>query len=546
MDRPATQDFTLVVTAVDALGAHSSAEMIVTVQDSDALPTAAVGVNFNPAEPRFGDQLTATAVGPETDPDGDPIDYQYVWTCSARSGQSWQGTTLNTAIVKGEKWSCTVYPVTRPPYQAQPYLRTDKKLVPAKAYTVTIANTPPTGNDITRAIPANTTSNLDIVSIIHDADPDDADKLSLAIISKPSAGKTGKITGNVIPYTPTLGYTGEDSFTYQVKDKSKGISPVYTVTLYIGVPIPPAGASPVDDTPQLDITHNASPIATTALPWYPAVTLTIPGYSRDYLLVKIFTDANAILETLLPRGDDNSYTLTPEAYYQAGSTGLPPGATCTIKGYSWSTETGAGMVRLEQPLMIADYAAPAQATVDILAPDELNRFHTVALTLPQANTYSLALDRDGAPWLDLKRDLRPAAAGHDALDLALPAGFYTLTVISRNPAGTLAEPLELDFISSAIPPLDGQWPNTEFYPAGAVQTGTGALPPFSWPAISNAIGYRLQLCSADGVTIYEGITSATSGIVIDLQHRLSPGSYWQVTAYDAEGKTSVSQPVPIE
>lgn len=546
--RPAQADFTVRVTAVDILGASTSADMIVTVQDSDALPAAAVGVNFTPAVPYGGDALSAQALGPETDADGDPIDYQYVWTCSSRKGESWEGAQLGTAISKGEKWTCTVYPVTRPPYQGAPYLRTDKKMVPPKAFTVTVANTPPVGANATLEIAANTTSNLALPGIA-DADADDAGKLSIVITSKPAAGKTGKIAGNVIPYTPTAGYTGIDTFTYQVKDKSKGISPIYTVTLYIGVPAPPAPAPPAAVPSRADgFSAPALTAGPVQLPWYPEITLSIPGYSREALLVRILAGAEVIMETLVPRGDNGTYALTAAAYYQAGCTGLRPGATYAVKGYSWSDETGIGMERIEQPLTVSSYAAPAHAAIDILAPADGEPFHTLLLALPGANTYTLTLERDGAPWLQLERDVRPGdgQSERDRLDLALPAGFYTLTLTSRNPAGALAEPLELDCLSTDAAAADGQWPEAGFYPTGAVQSATLALPPFSWPALSAAVGYRLQVCRADGVVLYEGITTATSGIPVMLQQPLPAGSTWQVTAFDAEGGTSLSRPVPIE
>jgi ABC-type transporter MlaC component len=68
-------------------------------------PTPPTGIIVTPANPADGDNLTATASG-GTDPDGDPVVYQYEW--SKDSGLNWgftgNGTLDNANTAEGDRW----------------------------------------------------------------------------------------------------------------------------------------------------------------------------------------------------------------------------------------------------------------------------------------------------------------------------------------------------------------------------------------------------------------------------------------------------------
>ena len=101
-------------------------------------------------------------------------------------------------------------------------------------------NKPPVAGGDSVPVTKNTAVNINVLS--NDSDPDGAiDVKSVAIVAKPKHGSVSvdSKTGNVT-YTPTKNYTGQDSFTYKVKDSSGVYSNVATVSLTITAPnLPP-------------------------------------------------------------------------------------------------------------------------------------------------------------------------------------------------------------------------------------------------------------------------------------------------------------------
>ena len=75
-----------------------------------------------------------------------------------------------------------------------------------------LSNFSPTPQD--DSFSTNAQVNVNVLS--NDTDPD-GDTLSLTNASSPSHG-TAEIVGSQIRYTPTVGYSGTDSFTYTVSD----------------------------------------------------------------------------------------------------------------------------------------------------------------------------------------------------------------------------------------------------------------------------------------------------------------------------------------
>ncbi|MBU1616476.1 MAG: cadherin-like domain-containing protein [Candidatus Margulisbacteria bacterium] len=104
-------------------------------------------------------------------------------------------------------------------------------------------NHAPTANDVTTSTASNTSTTVNFSA----SDPD-GNPLTYSIVSNPTHGSLGTVSGSQVTYTPTTGYTGSDSFTYRANDGT-AYSNVATVNITVGgstPPIPPTpGTSPV-------------------------------------------------------------------------------------------------------------------------------------------------------------------------------------------------------------------------------------------------------------------------------------------------------------
>lgn len=80
--------------------------------------------------------------------------------------------------------------------------------------TVTAVNRPPVANNMNVTAYQDSTNN----NITLSATDPDGDPLTYSVVTGPSNGSLGSIAGPNIPYTPTSGWSGNDSFTYKAND----------------------------------------------------------------------------------------------------------------------------------------------------------------------------------------------------------------------------------------------------------------------------------------------------------------------------------------
>ncbi|MCP4361462.1 MAG: tandem-95 repeat protein, partial [Chloroflexi bacterium] len=106
--------------------------------------------------------------------------------------------------------------------------------------TVNADNSAPVANDDSAATNEATAVTIDV--LFNDSDVD-GDSLSLESVTQPVSG-TAVISGTMVVYTPTVGFSGSDSFTYTVSDGNGG-SDTATVTVTVnattGVPFATCG-----------------------------------------------------------------------------------------------------------------------------------------------------------------------------------------------------------------------------------------------------------------------------------------------------------------
>ncbi|MCG3204488.1 MAG: hypothetical protein KCHDKBKB_01203 [Elusimicrobia bacterium] len=125
----------------------------------------------------------------------------------------------------------------------------------------------------------------------------DGDALTYAIVSGPSHGTLGLVSGNSVTYTPAAGYNGSDSFTYKVNDGTVD-SNVATVSLQV---------NPVNDAP---VASNVSEI--TSEDTAKMVTLSASDSDGDTLTYSIvLTPSHGTLSAV----SGNQVTYTPAAGY---------------------------------------------------------------------------------------------------------------------------------------------------------------------------------------------------------------------------------------
>ena len=133
--------------------------------------------------------------------------------------------------------------------------------VNALAVTAVPANVAPTAADDTDSTVVNTPVTVDVLS--NDTDPDDGlDPSSVSITGAASHGTTTPNPDGTVTYTPTAGYSGADSFTYQVCDL-EGLCDTATVSITIAANQPPTAANDTsttnEDTPvTVDVLANDS------------------------------------------------------------------------------------------------------------------------------------------------------------------------------------------------------------------------------------------------------------------------------------------------
>ena len=199
-----------------------------------ASATVSVIVNAAPsadAQSVSLDQDTATAVTlTGTDPDSDPLHFKI--TALPTNGNLYDGIgTGGHLIAAGELPYALTGTFDQATYEpgsgysgpdAFAFEANDGQLDSAPAtvsITVTHVNHPPVANDDSASTTQDTPVTVSVLT--NDTDPDN-DLLTVSGTSTPAHGSTVVNAGATVTYTPDTGYSGPDSFTYDVSDGNGG------------------------------------------------------------------------------------------------------------------------------------------------------------------------------------------------------------------------------------------------------------------------------------------------------------------------------------
>lgn len=186
-----------------------------------------------------GTAVTVAVLANDSDPDGDAL------SVTANSTTSLHGGT----ITRNGDGTLTYVPATGfSGADSFDYTISDGLAEDAASVSVTV-NTPPLARDDTATATASTA--IEILVLSNDGDAD-ADALQVGTVDAASAaGGTVVNNGDSVSYTPAAGFTGSDSFAYQVSD---GLE---TATATVTVTVQPTGSGVSVDTPDEDDTEES-------------------------------------------------------------------------------------------------------------------------------------------------------------------------------------------------------------------------------------------------------------------------------------------------
>lgn len=149
----------------------------------------------------------------------------------------------------------------------------------------------------------------------------DGDTLTYSIVSSPSNGILGTVSGNQVTYTPNLNYFGSDSFTFKASD---GLSDSNTSTIFITI-------DPVNDIP----VANGRSISTSE---ETSIEITLSGSDVDNDLLtyeKVTETSNGTLGSI----SGNKVTYTPSLNYVGPD-------SFTFRVYDGSVYSTAGTINI--------------------------------------------------------------------------------------------------------------------------------------------------------------------------------------------------------
>lgn len=156
-----------------------------------------------------GNAVTIAVTANDTDPDGDTV----VLTASPILTLPSQGTASRVSNTSIDYTPNAGFVGT----DSFRYRITDGwDAVDSALVTVNVTNSAPVARDDSATTNADTSVTIDVAA--NDSDPDGDTFIVAAITSQPSNGASTRLNDRDVRYTPDAGYTGDDSFTYQIRD----------------------------------------------------------------------------------------------------------------------------------------------------------------------------------------------------------------------------------------------------------------------------------------------------------------------------------------
>ena len=271
-----------------------------------------------------------TLIGNDTDADGDPLSILSVSATSSNGGtvSLSSGTVTYTPAANFNGTDTFTYIVT------DGLGGTDIATV---TVTVTPVNDAPVATDDAQTTSENVALNIPAATLLANDTDVDGDTLSITAVSPTSAnGGTLALIGGIITYTPAVGFTGTDTFTYTVDD-GNGLTDTATVSVSVNAF---GNTAPVATDDTIGSTPEDTPLTITA------ATLLANDTDVDGDILSITavspTSTNGGTLVLLPGGD---ISYTPPANY----TGIDT-FTYTVDDGNGGTDTTTVTINVTPPV----------------------------------------------------------------------------------------------------------------------------------------------------------------------------------------------------
>jgi extracellular elastinolytic metalloproteinase len=221
------------------------------------------------------------------------------------------------------------------------FVRVDSQGGTTGEYFLAVDNPPAAADDA-----ATTDEDTPVAVDVLTNDGGSPDPTSVAVVDGPAHGTVAVSPAGVVTYSPAANFSGDDSFTYLVRDAAGAVSNVATVSVTVVA---------VADTPQLTVTPSASGDENAAIPLDVAAALTDTDGSEVLALAVAGVPAGGTLSAGTDNGD-GTWTLTPAQLTGLTLTlpdNLPGDAPFTLTVTATATEQSNGS------------AASATATIDV-------------------------------------------------------------------------------------------------------------------------------------------------------------------------------------